>query len=107
MYFEANKENNSTTKNKPVFINTLKANSKSSCTSIMIPLPIGQIIVTRLSENIWPQSDVLGIGRQCDESYECVVTSGNVTCKNGFCACLEGFHDTSGDCVPDVNGMCL
>ena len=73
----------------------------------MIPLPVGQIIVTRLFENKWSQSGVLGIGRQCDESYECVVTSGMVNCKDGICACLEGFHDTSGDCVPVVEGMCL
>ena len=73
----------------------------------MIPLPIGQITVTRLSVTKWPLSGVLGIGKPCDETYECVVTSGNVQCTNGYCTCLEGFHGTNGDCVQDVQGMCL
>jgi len=73
----------------------------------MISLPIGQITVTRLSETKWSQSGVLGVGGQCDKSYECVVTSGKVECTNSKCTCLEGFHATSGDCVQDVKGMCL
>jgi len=73
----------------------------------MIPLPIGQIAVTRSSETKWSQSGVLGVGQQCEETYECVVTSGNVNCTNSNCACLDGFHATNGDCVPDVEGMCL
>jgi len=73
----------------------------------MIPLPIGQITVARLSETKWSQSDVLGIGDSCEESYECVVTSGKVGCTDNACVCLDGFHVTRGDCVPDVKGMCL
>jgi hypothetical protein len=73
----------------------------------MIPLPIGQITVTRLSETKWSQSGVLDVGQHCEESYECVVTSGKVDCIDSDCACLEGFHDTNGDCVPDVTGLCL
>jgi hypothetical protein len=73
----------------------------------MIPLLIGQITVTRLSETKWLQSVVLGIGQPCDQSYECVVPSGKVYCNDSICACLEDFHATRGDCVPDVKGMCL
>lgn len=73
----------------------------------MIPLPIVQITVTRLSETKWLQSVVLGIGQPCDQSYECVVPSGKVQCTDGACACLEGFHATRDDCVQDVKGMCL
>jgi hypothetical protein len=73
----------------------------------MIPLPVAQITVTRLSETKWSQSGVLGIGQECDQSYECVVNSGKVNCNGTACVCLEGFHDTRGDCVPDVKGMCL
>ena len=73
----------------------------------MIHLTICQTTVTPLSETKRSQSGALGIGDQCDQSYECVVTSGNVTCNDGACTCLEGFHATKGDCVPDVKGMCL
>jgi len=46
-----------------------------------------------------------GVGQQCEETYECVVTSGNVNCTNSNCACLDGFHATNGDCVPDVEAL--
>jgi len=45
------------------------------------------------------------VGQHCEESYECVVTSGKVDCIDSDCACLEGFHDTNGDCVPDVTAL--
>ncbi|KDR06585.1 hypothetical protein L798_03559 [Zootermopsis nevadensis] len=51
-----------------------------------------------------------GIGEQCDYSYDCLVTSGNVNCAENTCSCLEGFHATRGDCTPDVeaiNDPCL
>jgi hypothetical protein len=68
-------------------------------------LPICQITDIRFYENKWSQSGALGIGQQCDHSYDCVVTSGNVDCNGSVCACEEGFHATKGDCVQDVKGM--
>lgn len=46
-----------------------------------------------------------GVGKDCEKSYECVVTSGKVDCTDSVCACLEGFHETKGDCVQDVKAL--
>jgi hypothetical protein len=75
----------------------------------MIPLPICKVTDIRFYENTCKlsQSGALGIGQPCDESYECIVTSGNVDCIGSVCGCVEGFHATIGDCVQHVKGMCI
>ncbi|XP_069679083.1 prion-like-(Q/N-rich) domain-bearing protein 25 [Periplaneta americana] len=51
-----------------------------------------------------------GIGDTCEHGYECAINTGNATCIENVCQCLEGHHATNGDCTVDVvalNDSCL